>query len=161
MSDASASGDLHVACLPSPLTLLFVCTGNAGRSQLAQAFGRRALAARAEVLSAGVAPWPELHPSAIEIFDEEGLDLEGHAPKSVEHYRDRRPEVVVTIGEPARLGLPEPLRRAPLYRHWDIADPAEAPRSLVPMAFRLASVTIQQRLELLLAELRSLGWLKS
>ena len=160
MSDASVSGDPRDAYPPS-LTLLFVCTGNAGRSQLAQAFGRRALASRAEVLSAGVAPWPDLHPIAVDIFGEEGLDLDGHAPKSVEHYRDRRPEVVVTIGEPARVGLPEPLRRAPFYRHWDIADPAEAPQSLVPTAFRLASVTIQRRLDLLLAELRELGWLKS
>jgi protein-tyrosine-phosphatase len=144
----------------APLTLLFVCTGNAGRSQLAQAFGRRILAARAEVLSAGVAPWPHLHPVAVEIFAEEGLAVAGHTPKSVDPFRNRRFDVVVTIGEPARLLLPAALREASCYRHWDIADPAEEPIELVPAAFRQASATIQRQLDILIADLRAAGWLK-
>jgi arsenate reductase len=143
-----------------PLTLLFVCTGNAGRSQLAQAFGRRLFSQRAEILSAGVAPWEHLHPVAVEIFIKEGLPLEGHTPKSVQQYSDCEPDVVVTIGDPARALLPEPLRDAALYRHWDIADPAEAAADAVRQSFYQASATIQQQLTLLFAELAALGWLK-
>jgi protein-tyrosine-phosphatase len=143
-----------------PLTLLFVCTGNAGRSQLAQAFGRRLFLHHAEILSAGVAPWEHLHPVAVEIFVEEGLPLVGHVPKSVQQYRNHQPDVVVTIGDPARTLLPESLREVALYRHWDISDPADAAAGSVRKAFRQASATIQQQLAILLAELSALGWIR-
>jgi protein-tyrosine-phosphatase len=160
MNDTPAPSGHHPVPPINILTLLFVCTGNAGRSQLAQAFGRRALASRAEVLSAGVEPWPCLHPVAVQIFADEGLAVEGHKPKSVDHYRDRKFDVVVTIGEPARILLPAGLRHAVHTRHWDIDDPAEEPTELVPAAFRRASVTIQRQLDVLLAELRACGCLR-
>lgn len=145
---------------PRRLSILFVCTGNAGRSQIAEAYGRRELGGRADVLSAGVAPWAQLHPIAVELLRAEGVSLEGQAPKSVERFNGRTLDVVVTIGEPARRLLPVALRRAAWYRHWDIDDPAEQQAAQVAESFRHASVTIRRRLEVLLAELRLAGWLQ-
>ena len=55
--------------------MLFVCTGNAGRSQIAQAMARRRFGDRMTVESAGVAPWDHLHPMAVKVMTERGLDL--------------------------------------------------------------------------------------
>jgi len=141
------------------LTMLFVCTGNAGRSQLAQAYSQQALGAQAEAESAGVVPWSTLHPMTVEILTHEGLPLGGHWPKPVDPFHGRHFDVVVTIGDSARRLLPQSLRQAPIYRHWDIADPAEVAPADVRVAFGDASVKIRQHLELLLAELRAADWL--
>ena len=52
------------------LALLFVCTGNAGRSQMAQALCRRRMGDAIRLESAGVDPWPQLHPMAVEMMEE-------------------------------------------------------------------------------------------
>ncbi|MFC1525780.1 low molecular weight phosphatase family protein [Candidatus Latescibacterota bacterium] len=66
-----------------PPTVLFVCTGNAGRSQMAEATFRHRVGERVRLVSAGVDPWPDLHPMARRLMEERGLDLAGHYPKSV------------------------------------------------------------------------------
>jgi protein-tyrosine-phosphatase len=132
--------------------LLFVCTGNAGRSQIAQAMARREAQGRIVVESAGVAPWLHLHPMAVRIMAARGFDLAGHYPKSAESVADRGFDVVVTIGERARLELPARLRRGPRWIHWDISDPADAdgtPES--EAAFQLAADAIARHLPGVLA----------
>jgi len=126
---------------------LFVCTGNAGRSQIAQAMARRQARGRIVIESAGVAPWPHLHPMAVRVMAARGFDLAGQYPKSAESVADRGFDVVVTIGERARLELPARLRQGPRWIHWDICDPADAdgtPES--EPAFQRAADAIAQRL---------------
>ena len=107
-------------------SILFVCTGNAGRSQMAQAMLRRLVGDEVEIESAGVEPWDHLHPMAVRLMAERGISLDGHYPKSAESVADRAFDVVVTIGDPARAKLPERLRSTGEWIHWDISDPADA-----------------------------------
>ena len=108
-----------------PPKILFVCTGNAGRSQMAEAMFKVMCKGRAEVFSGGVEPWPDLHPMARKLMAEKGLDLTGHAPKHVRRFVDMDLDVVVTIGDRAGAETPE-FRTGVRRVHWEISDPAEA-----------------------------------
>jgi arsenate reductase len=107
-------------------SVLFVCTGNAGRSQMAQAMFRFLAGGKARAESAGVEPWDRLHPMAVQMMSERGLDLKGHYPKPVSSVAEELFEVVVTIGDPAKEKLPPRLVETARWIHWDIADPADA-----------------------------------
>jgi len=104
-------------------SILFVCTGNAGRSQIAQVLF--SAIAGDGVASAGVDPWPHIHPVAERLLQERGVDTAGLHPKDVTTFADAQLDWVVTIGD--RAGN-ETLRIGgnPTRIHWDIADPAEA-----------------------------------
>ncbi len=139
-------------------SVLFVCTGNAGRSQMAQALFRKLAGGEAEVESAGVAPWDRLHPMAVKVMGARGIGLDGHRPKSVSSVADRGFDCVVTIGGPARARLPKEPFSSAFWMHWDIADPADAdgtPDS--EAAFRKASAAIEARLPELRERVRRLG----
>lgn len=109
-----------------PLQVLFVCTGNAGRSQLAQALGMLQNNESIRFESAGVQPWKALHPMAVKLMHEMGVDDKTHYPKAVTALADRSFDVVITIGDPARRLLPLHMKSNPHRIHWDIADPADA-----------------------------------
>jgi arsenate reductase len=66
-------------------TFLVLCTGNSCRSQMAEAFLRRHLGERMEVASAGTEPAEAVHPLALQVMAEKGLDLKDHRPK---HFRE-------------------------------------------------------------------------
>ena len=106
--------------------ILFVCTGNAGRSQMAQAMARAKLGDAAAIESAGVEPWDHLHPMAVEVMTERRLDFSGQHPKHVQAVADNGFDLVVTIGTPARTLLPNPFPGDPRILHWDVDDPADA-----------------------------------
>ena len=111
--------------------ILFICTGNAGRSQIAEALARCGWPETIEVCSAGVAPCPNLHPTACSLMAERGCPLEGQVPKSVREACAESVEWVVTIGDRALTECPE-IPGNPWRVHWPIADPADAdgtPRS--------------------------------
>ncbi|MFW6060619.1 MAG: TIM barrel protein [Phycisphaeraceae bacterium] len=105
--------------------LLFVCTGNAGRSQIAHALANQSLGHQAYVASAGVDPWNDLHPMARQLMTARGISLDGHHPRHAASLNDLRFDLVVTIGDPARRQLPDPLRQS-RWIHWDLPDPADA-----------------------------------
>ena len=111
-------------------SVLFVCTGNAGRSQMAQAMFHNLAQGKALVESAGVEPWDHLHPMAVKLMSARGLDLKGHYPKPVSAVAEGLFEVVVTIGDPAKEKLPPGLVETARWIHWDIADPADADGSV-------------------------------
>lgn len=128
--------------------VLFVCTGNAGRSQIAERLFRDLSGGRALVVSAGVAPWDALHPMAVRLMQERGLDMAGQSPKSVASLAHQPWDVVVTIGDPARDLTPE-LAGNPRRIHWPVADPAAADSdgpAAQAAAFRAAIAAIEQRL---------------
>jgi len=127
--------------------LLFVCTGNAGRSQLAQAMYRQFANESVNVESAGVEPWKNLHPMAVQLMQERSVDDSRHHPKGVAEVAGQAFDVVVSIGDPAREKLPLRMKGNPYRIHWDIADPADADETPNSEAvFRDTLAQIEQRI---------------
>ena len=134
--------------------VLFVCAGNAGRSQMAQALFSRMAGERVIVKSAGVAPWDHLHPVAVRLITERGLTMQGRCPKHVAGMTHEQFDFVVTLGDNARDETPD-LPGNPRRIHWDIADPADAdgtPRQ--ETVFRQTLALIEERLPGLLDMIR-------
>jgi arsenate reductase (thioredoxin) len=96
---------------------LFVCIGNAGRSQMAQAFYERL---GGEARSAGSHPERELHSTVVEAMDEVGVDLSGRKPKGFTDSDVQWADVVVTMG----CGDVCPSFPGKEYVDWNLADPA-------------------------------------
>jgi len=106
-------------------SILFVCTGNAGRSQIAQVLFSAMAGESVTVTSAGVNPWPHIHPVAERLLQEREMDTRGLHPKHVATLSDAPFDWVVTIGD--RAGNETPRIGGNSTRiHWDIGDPAEA-----------------------------------
>jgi protein-tyrosine-phosphatase len=99
---------------------LFVCVGNAGRSQMAQAFYERR---GGEARSAGSLPDTELHPQVVEAMREVGIDLAGRRPKPIATEDVEWAELVVTMG----CGDACPVLPGKRYLDWNLWDPVGAP----------------------------------
>lgn len=102
---------------------LFVCTNNAGRSQMAQAMFTCLAKGEVEVKSAGVDPWSDIHPMARKLMAERGETMVGYAPEHVDVYRETAFDWVVTIGDVA-LAQCGDVAGNPRRIHWDLGDPA-------------------------------------
>ncbi len=105
--------------------ILFVCTGNIARSQMAEGLARALAAPGVEVASAGTAPNPRgVHPRAIEMLLAKGIDGSAQRPKHIDNLRGDF-DYVITLCDTAAQECPGfPARRARL--HWSIPDPAAA-----------------------------------
>ncbi len=86
-------------------TVLFVCTHNSGRSQMAEAYVNHWYSKRFQAFSAGTEP-SELNPYVIEAMAEEGIDLSGHRSKDVSEFAQRDFDYVVTVCDHARESCP-------------------------------------------------------
>jgi protein-tyrosine-phosphatase/DNA-binding transcriptional ArsR family regulator len=102
--------------------VLFLCTGNSARSQMAEALANRLGAGTVEAFSAGSRPKP-LHPNAVRVMRKRGIDLRGARSKHVGELAGRRFGYVVTLCDRVREVCPE-FPSAPQRVHWSIADPA-------------------------------------
>ena len=107
-----------------PIRVLFVCTGNSARSQMAEAILRREGRGDFEVFSAGVAP-RGLHPLTVRALAEIGIDIAGAQSKSTDQFIDERFDFVVTVCDRARETCPF-FPGAHEQLHWGFDDPAEA-----------------------------------
>jgi len=87
------------------LKILFLCTGNACRSQMAEGWARALLGDRLEPYSAGTAPG-RLDPRAVEVMQEAGVDLSNHRAKHVEEVLDAGFDWVVTVCDRANESCP-------------------------------------------------------
>ncbi|GAB4371156.1 MAG: arsenate reductase ArsC [Deltaproteobacteria bacterium] len=87
------------------MKVLFLCTGNACRSQMAEGWAKKLKADRFEAFSAGVAPC-YVHPLAIEVMAEAGVDISGHYSKHVEELAGIRFDYVVTLCDYADAACP-------------------------------------------------------
>jgi arsenate reductase len=108
----------------SPKKLLFVCTGNSARSQMAEGFARHLGQGRVEAHSAGVEP-SRLNPCAVAAMQEVGIDISAQQSKAFDWDLARRMDVVVTVCGHANEScpiLPPEVRRL----HWPLEDPAAA-----------------------------------
>lgn len=92
---------------------------------MAEAFLRHMAGERFEVLSAGLDPAPEIHPVAVRVMAEKGLDLSGQRPKSAKEYLGRRTaHVVITVCDRAAQRCPTTWPGALVRLHWPFEDPA-------------------------------------
>ena len=103
--------------------VLFVCTHNAGRSQMAAALLARDAAGRVRVTSAGSQPASQLNPAVVEAMAEIGLDISGEYPKPLTGDKVRAADVVITMG----CGDACPVYPGKRYEDWDLPDPAGLP----------------------------------
>ena len=107
----------------SPIRVLFVCTGNSARSQIAEALLAQLGGADFDVHSAGTHP-RGVNPFAVKILAEAGVDWRGASSKSIERFLDQRFEYVVTVCDRARETCPV-FPGSENTLHWGLDDPAE------------------------------------
>lgn len=104
--------------------VLFLCTGNSCRSQMAEGFLHALAGDRFEAHSAGTNP-SQVNPSAIEVMREKGIDIAAQRSKNVTEYLGQHFSYVVTVCDNAQ-------RQCPVFPgnsvrlHWPLSDPAEA-----------------------------------
>lgn len=104
---------------PKPVPeVLFVCTENAGRSQLAAALLRHRAGDGIRVLTAGSVPGTEIAPVVLRLLAEQGLDADGEFPKPLTAEVVTAADVVVTLG----CGDACPVRPGRRYLDWDLPD---------------------------------------
>lgn len=102
--------------------VLFLCTGNSARSQIAEALTEEFGAGAIEACSAGSHPKP-LHPNAVRVMRARGIDIEGRRSKHLSEFVGRRLDHVVTLCDRVREVCPE-FPGHPELIHWSIPDPA-------------------------------------
>jgi ArsR family transcriptional regulator, arsenate/arsenite/antimonite-responsive transcriptional repressor / arsenate reductase (thioredoxin) len=134
---ATAGGGLHPAlalappAVPMPqlgrarVRVLFLCTGNSSRSQMAEALLRQMAGTGVQVRSAGSRPKP-VHRHAIAVMAEHGIDLTSARAKHLDAFVGHRFDYVITLCDRVREVCPEfPGQPQPI--HWSIPDPAYGP----------------------------------
>ena len=117
-----------------PQSVVFICVHNSARSQMAEAFARAMAPPAAEVWSAGVRP-SGVHPLAIQVMNEVGIDLSGQRSKHVDDVPWQTVDTVVSLcsemDEECPV-VPETTRRV----RWPLPDPGQAPEPKRLEAFR-------------------------
>jgi protein-tyrosine-phosphatase/DNA-binding transcriptional ArsR family regulator len=109
---------------PGPVRVLFLCTGNSARSQMAEALAIARSGGVVEALSAGSHPRP-VHPNAVRVMrDEHGLDLTAQVSKHLDVFVGQRFDRVISLCDRVREVCPQFPGR-PETIHWSIANPAD------------------------------------
>ncbi len=108
--------------------VLFLCTGNSARSQMAEGLLRHLAGDRFEVASAGTHP-AGLHPLAAAAMREIGIDISNHRSKSVDAFVSKDFDYAITVCDHARESCPV-LPGARRMLHWSFEDPAAAAGSV-------------------------------
>ena len=133
--------------------VLFLCTGNSTRSQMAEALARSRSGGLVEAHSAGSHPKP-LHPNAVRVLrDEHAIEMAGQRSKHLSVFAKQRFDRVISLCDRVREVCPE-FPGAPPTAHWSIADPAAAgdDEASYP-AFQQTADELETRIGFLLAAL--------
>ena len=133
-----------------PLRVLFLCTGNSCRSQMAEGLTRHLSGGQVQSFSAGTDPKP-VHPLAIRAMADAGIDISHQSSKHLNTFLKERFDYVITVCDRAKEGCPIwPGVKAQI--HWSIDDPAaaEGTEDARMRAFVTARNTIAQRIRLFL-----------
>lgn len=130
--------------------VLFLCTHNSARSQIAEALLRARGGERFEAASAGSDPADDVHPFAREIIRSLGSDPDHHRPKSCDEMLGGEWDLVITVCDRARESCPT-FRGRPAIVHWGMADPAavEGPGEVRRRAFSETATVLARRIDLL------------
>jgi arsenate reductase len=132
--------------------LLFLCTGNSARSQMAEAILNAKGRGRFEAASAGSHPPARVNPYALETLREFRIPWSGHAPRRVDALGAEPWDLVITVCDRAKESCPIFPGR-PVVAHWGMPDPADVAGDDATQraAFRDAFLLLNRRIELLLA----------
>lgn len=138
-----------------PARVLFLCTGNSARSQMAEALLRAMSGGAVEAVSAGSLP-KALHPNAVRVMREDhGLDIEGQEAKSMDLFVDQAFDRVISLCDLVREVCP-PFAGHPGPTHWSLANPATGePDEITLPLFQQTAGELADRIRFLLAELAS------
>ncbi|MBQ2112128.1 MAG: arsenate reductase ArsC [Bacteroidales bacterium] len=101
---------------------LVLCTGNRCRSQMAHGILKH-LHPDAEVCSAGVRPASEVHPLAVKVMSEIGIDISGHYPKNVSEYLGQSWDYLITVCGGAKENCPLFTGKVSMHLHIGFDDP--------------------------------------
>jgi arsenate reductase len=132
--------------------VLFLCTGNSARSQMAEAILNRKGAGRFVAESAGSQPAGRVHPLALWVMKESGLDWRGHPPRGMEGLENQPWDFVITVCDKARESCPV-FPSHPVVAHWGMPDPASVSGSeeVKRAAFMESLRLVSRRIDLMLA----------
>jgi protein-tyrosine-phosphatase len=160
-----AGGGLHPALRLEPVApeprspeparrqqrVLFLCTGNSARSQMAEALIEHMSAGAIDAASAGSHP-KSLHPNAVRAMQRRGIDIGRNRTKHLDEFVDQRFDIVITLCDRVREVCPE-FPSHPRLVHWSIPDPARegtTNRASYP-AFERTASELETRIGFLIA----------
>lgn len=110
--------------MPNKKKVLFLCTGNSCRSQIAEGFLRHLASKDFEALSAGTKP-SRLNPLAVKIMEEKGIDISGQYSQSIDEFLNESLDYIITVCDHAKETCPVFPGTAERI-HWSFRDPADA-----------------------------------
>ena len=134
------------------LRVLFLCTGNSARSQMAEALLNWKGKGRFEAESAGSRPASRVNPLAIETLRQYDVPWRGRPPRGTDGLEREPWDLVITVCDRAKESCPI-FPGQPMLAHWGMPDPAEVDGDEVTKraAFRDAFLLLSRRIDLLLA----------
>jgi len=130
-----------------PIKILFVCVGNAARSQMAEGFLRKMGGGCFQVSSAGLMPHWRVDPQAIVAMRAVGVDISPGEPKGLEAVDVVDQDVVIALCDVSDDLCPSGFKGE--FRHWGIEDPHDRPMEI----YRAVRDEIRRRVEALVEEL--------
>jgi arsenate reductase len=127
--------------------VLFICTHNSARSQMAEGYLRALGSGRFDAVSAGTRA-RGVHPLAVQAMAEEGIDISLQESKTLDQFVDQAFDVVVTVCDEAKESCPY-FANAKEHRHWSFPDPSAAlgDDEMRFAAFRDVRDAIRERIE--------------
>ena len=105
--------------------ILILCTGNSCRSQMAEGF-LKSFDPGLEVYSAGTHPTRQIHPKAVQVMKEIGIDINSGYPKDVNQFINQSFDYIITVCDHARESCPVFFGKVKEQLHIGFEDPAEA-----------------------------------
>ncbi len=126
--------------------MLFLCTGNSARSQMAEALAEHLSDGAVRAASAGSHPKP-LHPDAVRVMRERGIDIASRRSKHLSEFTEHRFDYVISLCDRVREICPE-FPGTPQAVHWSVRDPAAEDAGLP--AFERTAAELETRIGFLL-----------
>lgn len=138
--------------------VMFLCTGNSCRSQMAEGFARELGKGIIETHSAGLMPAGTVHPRAIAVMNEAGIDISHHKSKTIDPKLMEKMDIIVTVCGNAEASCPM-TPPAVTRMHWPIDDPVAAvgTEDEIMNEFRKARDEVQENIRDLIRSLNEGG----
>lgn len=136
-------------------SVVFICSANSARSQMAEGLLRQLSGGTIKVRSAGISP-SMIHPNAVQVMTEIGIDIAYQQAKSILDLQNYQPDIVVTVCDKAREAC-EHCFDAPLQLHWSIPNPTHENTDTQYRAFQQTRDLLLERIQALLALIPALS----
>ncbi len=150
---AAIQQDVALATTNPPLRVLFLCTHNSARSQMAEGLMRALGGSAVEVFSAGNEP-AVVHPSAIRAMADMGIDIRQQQSKHLDEFQGQAFDLIITVCDRVRENCPI-FPGDPTQIHWSIPDPLATDQDDDSLAFATIAREIRTRITYLLLTLQN------